>query len=127
LLDKDERTPAEDAEMASATLASRYHWRQVGRPHNFAISDWQASRVFSELGAAAIARTFGALSLRLCEENNLGPFLTGSAYEALARAAAVAGDRDSRDEHIEQARKLLARVEDSNQRSLLQADIDSLL
>lgn len=126
LLDMEDRTPDQDAEMATAALASRYHWRQVGEARNFAISDWQASRVFSTLGAAEVATTFGRLCLRLCEDNSLGPFLTGSAHEALARSARLAGNKIEFETHLELAKKLLARVEDDEERELLSADIDAI-
>jgi hypothetical protein len=126
LLDTAQRTTDQDAEMLAAALGSRHHWRKIGEPKNFAISDWQVSRVFAVTGAAELAREFAAQSLALCEEHDLGPFLTAYAYEALARAAMVDGDEAAAREHITRARALAAAVAGDSDRTLLEQDLDEL-
>ncbi len=126
LLDTADRTLDQDAEMLAAALGSRHHWRQVGEPKNFAISDWQVSRVFAVTGAAELARSFANQSLALCETNDLSPFLHGYAHEALARAAMVDGDEPTAMEHIAAARTFAAQVDDDADRTLLVNDLDDL-
>jgi hypothetical protein len=45
LLDKTDRTAAEDTLMIYCAHASRYHWEAVGDASNRAIGEWQISRL----------------------------------------------------------------------------------
>lgn len=126
LLDAADRSTDDDAEMLAAALGSRHHWRQIGEAKNFAISDWQVSRVFAVTGAAELARSFAAQSLALCETHDLGPFLAGYAHEGLARAALVEGDEAVAIGHLEKARSLAVQVADKENRALLEADLTEL-
>jgi len=89
------RTVNEDDLMLLSANASAYHWRQVGTAANFARGVWQMSRVYSVLGRAEPALHHATRCLQICQENGIGDWDLGFAYEALARAAAVAGDRDA--------------------------------
>lgn len=126
LLDSGDRTADQEAEMLAAALGSRHHWRQIGEPKNFAISDWQVSRVFAVAGAAGLAQTFAAQSLALCDQHDLGSFLRGYAHEGLARAALVAGDAAAAQEHLVAARAFAAEVTSDDDRALLVQDLDEL-
>ena len=126
LLDTADRSTDDDAEMLAAALGSRHHWRQIGEPKNYAISDWQVSRVFAVTGASELAREFAAQSLALCETHDLGPFLAGYAHEGLARAALVEGDEATAMEHIAKGRSLAVHVADKENRALLEADLTEL-
>ena len=125
-LDMAERTEEQEREMLAAALGSWHHWRQVGEPRNLAISDWQVSRVFAVLGDAAWARRFAQSNLDLCEEHGLDAFVTAYAQEALARAAALAGDDDERERRLALARARTAEVEDAASRELLEADLATI-
>ena len=126
LLDTADRTTDQNAALLAAALGSRHHWRQIGEPKNFAISDWQVSRVFAVAGAGELARAFAAQSLALCEQHNLSAFLHGYAHEALARAALVDGDEPTAIEHLATAREFAAGVTDDDDRTLLERDLEEL-
>ncbi len=126
LLDAADRSAEDQLEMLSAAYGSRYHWRQIGEPKNFSVSDWQVARVLAVAGEAGRAAEHAAESLRLAQEHDLGPFYAGYAHEALARAAAVAGDVAARDEHLAAARAHLAEIDDEDSAAMLQADLDEL-
>lgn len=123
LLDRSELTTAEEEEMLAAGFAQRYHWYQVGEPRNWAIADWQISRVAAVLGYADLARRFGFRSLEVAQAHNLGPFLEGFAHEAIARAAAVVDDVDTFTEHLNEAKALVGAIDDDEERSTLEADL----
>jgi len=123
LLDRDELSREEEEEMLAATFSQRHHWYQVGTPRNWAIADWQVSRVAAVIGYADLARRFGERSLELSFEHDLGPFVTGFAHEAIARAAASVDDIETFTEHLELARAALAEIEDDEDRDLLAADL----
>lgn len=123
LLDKTERTREQEEEMLASTFAQRYHWYSVGEPKNWAIADWQVSRVAAVLGYAELSRRFGERSLELAEEHDLGPFVKGFAHEAIARAAADVDDVETFTEHLEMAKAALPEIEDPHEREVLQADL----
>jgi len=123
LLDKDALSREEQEEMLAATLSQRHNWYQVGSPRNWAIADWQVSRVAAVLGYADLSRRFAERSLELATEHDLGAFVTGFAHEAIARAAAEVDDVETFTEHLELARATLADIADDGDRDLLEADL----
>ena len=126
LLDVTEPTREQEEEMLAATFAQRYHWYQVGTPRNQAISDWQISRVAAVLGYADLALRFGERSLTVCLDNDLDPFVTGFAHEAIARAAADVDDIDMFTEHLDAAKETLLEIEDPEDRDVLEADLTEM-
>jgi hypothetical protein len=123
LLDLDGLNREQEEEMMASAFAQRYHWYQVGEPRNWAIADWQISRVAAILGYADLAFRFGQRSLEICVEHGLDPFVTGFAHEAIARAAAEVDDVKTFAEHLELARSMLNSVEDPEERETLEADL----
>jgi hypothetical protein len=123
LLDAESLTREQEEEMLSAAFAQRYHWYEVGEPRNWAIADWQVSRVAAVLGYADLASRFGERSLEIATEHGLDPFVVGFAHEAIARAAAEVDDIDTFTEHLELARAKLAEIDDPEERENLEADL----
>jgi hypothetical protein len=123
LLDADDLTREEEEEMLASTFAQRYHWYAVGSVRNWAIADWQVSRVTAVLGYPDLARRFGERSLEIAVEYSLDPFVEGFAHEAIARAAAIVDDVETFTEHLELARAALAAIEDDRDREVLEADL----
>jgi hypothetical protein len=74
--------------------ASAYHWMQVGTTANRARSEWLCARVYSELGRAEPALHHARRCLELVESApaEMEEWDLAAAYEALARAHAVAGN-----------------------------------
>ncbi|MCZ7645629.1 MAG: hypothetical protein M5U26_10140 [Planctomycetota bacterium] len=126
LIEKPDRTPADDRLMEALTQASLFHWLQ--RPDcadkNLSIGYWQASRVQAllERGAEALRHA------RTCLEHSraLPPFYRGYAYEALARAAEVAGRREDARTYLAQAREQAAKVADADSKQALLKDLETL-
>lgn len=126
LLDKPDRSPEDDLAMIHAAHASRHHWGVAGDAKNWCIGEWQIARVYATLRRAEPARFHAAEALRLAEENGLGPFLLATSHEALARAAAVAEDREAFDRHVAAAELAGADITDTEDRQVWRADMDSL-
>jgi hypothetical protein len=126
LLDRSDRSPAEDLLMLADALGSAALWRRVDDPRRHAISDWQISRVFAVLGDADWATRFARSGLDLCRTHDLGAFLEGYAWESEARAAHLAGDTVRRDEAIAAAHAAAARIADATERGLLESDLAEL-
>ena len=83
---------------------SRYHWSVVGTPTNKAVGDWQISRVYSDLKQPHLSLLFAKSSLEICKKKKLSEVLA-TAYEAIARAYAVAKNRANARKYLGLARK----------------------
>ena len=114
--------------MLHAAHASRYHWGEVGEQVNLARGEWQVSRVYAVLGRGEPALYHARRCLEINEANDSfrEDWELGSAYEALARAYAVAGDRAAREEWKARAVAELAKIEDAEDRQVLEQDIATL-
>jgi len=126
LLDKKRRTKDETEEMIHAAHASRHHWGCAGTPVNFSIGEWQLSRVYAVLARAEPALYHGRRSLEIARRNKLGRFYVAYAYEAMARAEAVAGQRRARDRYLGEARRLGATIRDRDDRRMLLDDLTTI-
>ena len=126
LLETPDRTPMQDDEMLHAAHASRHHWAEVGEPVNLVRGEWQCSRVYATLGRSEPAMWHARRCLALCEEHGIGGFDFAFAWEAIARAAFVAGDRVAADDAIGRARHPAEAIVDDEDRQLLATDLASL-
>jgi hypothetical protein len=128
LLDKAERTPEEAEQMIRLTLASHWHWTQ--RPdytaEKAAIAYWQISRVYAVLGQAENARRYGQLCLEASQGEDLPPFCLAYAYEALARAEAVAGQYAQAADYVAQAQAVVERMRDPETKQQLNAELATI-
>ncbi|MCH8150782.1 MAG: hypothetical protein IH830_00230 [Planctomycetes bacterium] len=81
LLEKTDRTEDESEVMVKAAHASALHWLQVGKPVNFARSEWQISRVYAVLNRPEPALHHAQRCLQICEDDEIGDFDLAFAYE----------------------------------------------
>jgi hypothetical protein len=93
LIELPERTPEQDDEMIHAAHASRSHWGEVGTRANLARGEWQVSRVYTVLGRSEPALHHAHRCLAYVEVGDgIEDWDLPFAFEALARAHALAGD-----------------------------------
>ncbi len=125
LIDKKQRTPEEDEEMIRLSLASAWHWTQ--RPDctdvNRSISLWQNSRVYALARQADNARRYAQMCMAISRGKEIPPFFLAYAYEALARAESLDGNRRRVEELVAEARRLAEQVEEKEERDQLLADL----
>ena len=126
LLDKPSRTQEEDDTMIHTAHASRYHWGHVGTPVNLVRGEWQISRVYAALGQAESALAHARRCLELCEQHGIGDFDLAYAYEAMARAAAVAGDSPMRGFYLRKAEQAAPQIAEEDDRNLLLSDLTTI-
>jgi DNA-binding transcriptional MerR regulator len=128
LLEKEERTPAEDDELLHEAHASTYHWLKAPecRPENRARGEWICSRVHAVLGRGEPALHHARRCLELCEEHGIGDFDLAYAYEALARAHGVSGDEEGSRRHLGLARDAGSAITDPEDRELFESDMQDL-
>ena len=125
-IEKESRTVDEDDLMLLSANASAYHWRQVGTPANFARSEWQMSRVYCVLGRGEPALHHANRCLQICQDSGIGDWDLGFAYEALARAASVDGDREAAHAWADQAYEAAADIAEDEDRDLLLTDLSTI-
>jgi tetratricopeptide (TPR) repeat protein len=106
-LEKKHRTAADDRQMLLLAHTSRFHWGLVGTPQSQSVGDWQISRAYAALGDSRLALAYARSCLMLCREHDLSDLL-GTAYEAMARAYAIAGERSAARAYLQKAREQLA-------------------
>ncbi|MCU7820481.1 MerR family transcriptional regulator [Kitasatospora sp. DSM 101779] len=126
LLEKEDRTVEEDDRMLHMAHASRHHWGQVGQPVNLSRGEWQCSRVYSVLGRSEPAIHHATRSLQICREHGIGDWDLAFAYEALARAHAVAGDLAGARTWTEQALAAAEDIAEDDDRELVLTDLESV-
>ena len=126
LLDKPQRTLEEDDTMVHAAHASRFHWGKAGTALNLARGEWQISRVYAVLGRPEAARFHGQRCLELCQENGIGDFDLAFAYEALARAASVAGNAAEKTKNLAMAQDALQHIADPVDRDVVVHDLETI-
>ncbi len=126
LLENEHRAPGEDDEMLHSAHASACHWRRVGKPENLARGEWQCSRVYAVLGRAEPSLHHARRVLEICELHGIGDFDLAFAYEALARAVAVAGNAEEARAMVQKALAAADAISDSEDRDLLLADLETV-
>jgi hypothetical protein len=107
-LEKKNRNADDDQQMLNLAHTARYHSTFVGADRNFAIGDWQISRVYAALNEPRLALHFAKSSLERMERNDLTDILC-TGYEAMARAHAVAREFETSRDYLKRAREQLAK------------------
>jgi len=128
LMDQQDRTTDDDDRMIHAAHASRYHWGQVpeATPAHLARGEWQISRVYTVLGRAEPALHHARRVLDICERGGIGDWDLAFAFEALARAHAVAGDPAQARRYTDQALAAVRDITDEEDRALVLADLETI-
>lgn len=127
LMEKEERTPDEDALMLATTFASAYHWLRSGSPPEHAArSEWQISRVYCVLARPGPALHHAQRVLDICQRHHIGDWDLAFAYEALARANAVAGNTAEARRWLEQARLASEDIAEDEDRTILLGDLETI-
>jgi hypothetical protein len=125
LLEKSDRGPEGDREVLAAAMASRLHWQGIGTDENLAAGDWLVAHVASHLGYAELALEFASAAHEraTAAAPTVPTWLVASTQEGLARAHAVAGHDDERDQWGADARRTLESVDDDEDRELIESQL----
>ena len=123
-------TREDDERMLHAAHASAFHWAEAPEcePKNRVRSEWQVSRVYAVLGRAEPALFHAQRCLAICEADpeDMEDWDLPFAYEALARAYALAGGVDEARRHREKASDLAKRLSDPDDRKHLDEALATL-
>lgn len=126
LLEEPNRSADDIDTMIHAAHASRCLWGEAGQAANRARGEWQCSRVYAVLGRAEPALWHARRCVALCEEHGLGDWDIGFAWEAVARAALVAGDTLGAGQALARARELADDIAEADDREALQRDLATI-
>lgn len=127
LLDKKDRTKEENDKLVHAAHASRFHWGEIGTPLEFERGEWQISRVYSVLKRPHSAIYHARRCLEICQANNFGDFDIAFAYEGMARAYAVAGEKSECEKYIGLAKKAGEQIKSKEDRDYFFSELKTVL
>ncbi len=105
-LDNKNRDANDEQQMLHLAHAARYHRSFVGTASNFAVGDWQISRVYAALNQPQLALHCAESALEIMQKNNLSEILC-TGYEGMARAHATAKNYRSARDYVKKAREQL--------------------
>lgn len=116
LMDKADRTQSETDRMIHAAHASCYHWEIAGTALNLARGEWQISRVYAVLDRPEPCLYHAERCLQITLENEFKDFDLAFAYEAMARAYELIGDKVETAKYYTLAQDTGAEIKDSDNR-----------
>jgi tetratricopeptide (TPR) repeat protein len=126
LLQKKERSKAEDDLMIYAAHASCYHWLNAGTGLHHQRAEWLIAHVYSELGITGSALRHATRCLELTNEFKglMKDFDRAYAYEGIARANALAGNRDEALKYIQLADEAGQAIHNDEDKSIFLDDFN---
>ncbi len=127
LMEKTDRTPEDDEVMIHAAHASCYLWMQVGTAVNHQRGEWQVARVYTILGhyAAALRHANRCLELTVQNPDQMQDYDQAFAYECVARANAIAGNRQVAQKYIELAEEAEEEIKGDEDRKVFVDDFNA--
>jgi tetratricopeptide (TPR) repeat protein len=128
LIDKPDRTPQEEVEMIMLSFVSHWHWtqREDYTSEKASIAYWQIARIYTILGQYENAIRFAHLCLQTSQEEGIKPFFLAYAYEALARAETLAGNKQQVNKYLDEAKEIANSIIDVQERNMLLADLNNI-
>jgi hypothetical protein len=124
LLDRQDRTCAENDRMIHAAHASRFHYEFGGTPVNIALGEWQCSRVHANLRQPDCAIHHGWSYLEVAENYALGPFHLAHAHLALAAGFAIVNVAEA-EHHRQIAREIGAHCTEEGEKTALEHEFEA--
>jgi hypothetical protein len=119
LIEKENRTAADDLEMIHLAHTSRWHWGNVGGLKEIAIGEWQCARVHALVGHGNTAFMHATRAKELSADLPQPNFMSASASEALAFAAYIQGNLDEAKRYKAEALELLTEVDEKDAAPIL--------
>jgi len=126
LLERKRRTLEEDLRMIHMAHASVHHWLVAGKAPNWAIGEWQVSRVYAVLRRPEPALYHAKRCLAVCRKAGLRDFYLAYACEALTRAFLVAGRRREARRFFELAKRAGKAIKEEDDRKLFEQDLRTI-
>ncbi len=127
LIEKSGRSEEENEDMRRLAEVSMHHWKRVKShgPQELSVGYWQLGRVYAISGQADAGERYARKCITISEEGKLAPFYLGYAWEALARAQAVLGDKQA-SSSLNTARSFCDQIKDEDSQGMLAADLEQV-
>jgi len=126
VLDKESPSAEELQNALEMAFTSLYHWKQIGKPINLARGDYMISRVLSDMGKGNLALFFAERTHKLTEEaDEKADFDMGFAFEVLAKAYSVKGDKANCKKYKEMAQKVVDTLGEEDKK-ISQGELDKV-
>ena len=135
LMGKKDRNADESDEMIHSAHTSRYHWSVVvssGKypetgPLNLQRGDWQISRVYSILKRPHAAEYHAKRCLDITIDNKIEDFDLAFAYEAMARAYSIFGNKTAeKKKYLALAKEAGNKIEDEENKKYFFSELDTI-
>ena len=123
VLDSEKSTDTQLEEALHAAHTSRYHWSKVGTAVNLARGEYMISRVYSAMNRGEPALFHAKRCLEITMENKIGDFDLAFAYEVMARAQAVAGNKPECKKHYELARTAIEEIKNPEDKKICEGEL----
>jgi hypothetical protein len=113
--------------MECAAFASLYHWLQAGTQIHHQRSEWLIAHVYTILGEteSAIKHANRCLELTGAYENQMEDFDIAYAYEGMARAHALSGNREVAEKFLGMAQSAGEEISDAESKKIFMGDLNS--
>lgn len=122
LLERNDRTCAENSRMIHAAHASRFHWEFAGTQINLALGEWQCARVHTAMRHPDSALHHAWGYLEIAENYGLGPFYIAHAHTALAGAFGLTNPEEAQ-RHLTMARELIEHIGEEEEKKLIKNEL----
>jgi hypothetical protein len=126
LIDIKDRSQEEIDRMINAAHASRYHWEIAGEAVNIARGEWQISRVYALLQRIEPCLYHAQRCLEVTLDNDLKDFDLAFAYEAMARACHLAGDKERTAKYLALAEDAGGQIQDQGDRDYFFGELQTI-
>jgi hypothetical protein len=126
LLQKMNRSKDENETMLYAAFASAYHWLHAGTGVHHQRAEWLLSHIYAELGTLHPALSHASRCFELTNEFPvlMKDFDRAYAFEALARANALVGNKEEAIKYIQLADEAGQAISNEEDKAIFQGDFN---
>ncbi|MFX1481631.1 MAG: hypothetical protein ACFFCP_00430 [Promethearchaeota archaeon] len=126
VLDKAKPSKVELDSALEMAFTSLYHWKQVGKPINVARGEYMISRVYSDMKKGDLALYYAKRTLKLTQQaEDRADFDMGFAYEVMAKAYSVLGDKENCSKYKKKSQKIIGTLGEGD-RKISQGELDKV-
>ena len=127
VLDSENPTDAQLEEALHSAHTSRYHWSKVGTAVNLVRAEYMISRVYCAMKRGEPALFHAHRCLEITKENNIGDFDLAFAYEVMARANAVAGNKSECKKYYELAKTATDQIKNPEDKKICEGELNQVM
>ena len=127
LIRKIDRSESDMDMMVHLAHSSLYHWskRADCTDQNLSVGYWQLSHVYALADRGEAAVRYAHVCLNYGQQHGVARIFLGYAYEALARAFMVNGEKDQADRYLSKAKEIAVSLDEVDCDQLI-ADVSTI-